>query len=250
MWAIYRKEMRAYFLSPLAWVQWCVFLGIIGLVTSFYFINTYSEQLYQAPDANPTESLLIPMFRFIQFLLLMIIPLLSAKLFADERNSGTLELLFTYPLTENQMVWGKLLAATSIAFFNLLLLLPQIIAINHYVTLDWHVVFTYYLGFALLIITFLSIGLFFSSITNSTVVAMFLSYGLLIFLWLVEAVLQRISYELGYVGNFFLQMSLTSHLASFAKGVLSVSDLLFYLSVPAFFIFITLKQLEARKWRG
>lgn len=246
MWAIYKKELRAYLLSPMAWVIWVAFTTVSGF--GFFVLLYHSGEMMQQTEMGLTEYLLTPFYGFLKFLLLLICPIFTMRLFAEERQTGTLELLFTYPLTEAQLLFGKALAAMTTAVIMMGLTLPPMVYLNYYTTVDWAVVFTVYIGFLLLAATFISIGLWSSSMTNNQAVAFGISFGILIMLWLANALQSRI--DLGPIGRFFKSLSLLEHYESFGKGLLNSNDILFYLSLITFFLYVTSKQLEARKWRG
>lgn len=249
MWAVYRKEMRHYLLTPVAWIVWVAFLFIVGWVFQ-WFVRRALEGAFQGGDQGLTEMLITPYLNngFVRFILLFSMPVLSMRLFAEERQSGTLELLFTYPLTEMQLIAGKMLAAISISAIMLGLTFPCIFWISFYGGIDWAVLFCGYAGMLLMLTVFLSIGMFASSLTNSQVIAFFLTFIALLALWLTGALTDPMSQS--WWTNFIHQLSLMDHFDSFSKGIINSNDVIFYLSMSAFFIFLTMKQLEARKWRG
>lgn len=248
MWAIYKKELRSYLLSPVAWTIWVAFTFLNGYAY-FVLISNLQNRMFQNPDLTLTDAFLTPLHGFARFLLLLICPILTMKLFAEEKQTGTLELLFTYPLTEAQMLGGKVLAAFTTATVMLGLTLPPLVYLGFYATIDWSMVFTAYLGFLLLMGTFLTIGIWASSLTNSQAVAFGVSFGVLLLLWLLNA-LAGITWSLGVVGSFLREFALLDHYESFSRGVVNSSDVIFYLSLMAFFLYLTSKQLESRKWRG
>lgn len=248
MWAIYKKELRGYLLSPVAWTIWVMFTFLNGYAY-MVLISSLQNRMFSNPDLTITDAFLGPLHGFARFLLLLICPILTMKLFAEEKQTGTLELLFTYPLTEVQMLGGKVLAALTTALLMLGLTLPPLVYLSFYTTIDWAMVGTAYLGFLLLMGTFLTIGIWASSLTSSQAVAFGVSFGLLLLLWLLNA-LQGITWALGPVGSFLREFALLDHYESFSRGVISSNDVIFYLSLMAFFLFLTSKQLESRKWRG
>lgn len=250
MWSVYRKEMRHYLLTPLAWVVWVAFLLLIGVVFSFFVGRVLESAFGAGGDQGLTELLFTPYFGngFVRFVLLFTIPMLSMRLFAEERHSGTLELLFTYPLTELQLILGKLLAALSVAAVMLALTFPPIFWVSRYGGMDWPVVFCCYLGLMLMLLVFLSFGMFASSLTNSQVVALIITWIGLMALWLAGALADAASANPAM--RLIHELSLLDHFNSFNRGIINSNDVIFYLSLAAFFVFLTTRQLEARKWRG
>lgn len=251
MGALIRKELRAYFLSVMGYVVPCVFLFLAGMAFS-YMVNSASQEfMTQSQDLNVTEQIIRPLFgNFMRFLFLIILPLMTMRAFAEEKRLGTLELLFTYPVTDWQLVLSKLIGAFCAVFLVMLpaLVYPLLLQTMGGVRIEWPVIATGYLGTFLLTLTFICMGLWTSSITDSQVVAVALTFGLMLLFWLA-GILQNFTtnYQLGQV---FQQLSILEHYDNFYKGIIDSSDVLYYLSVSGFFLFLTLKALESRKWRG
>lgn len=247
MWAVYRKEMRQYLLTPLAWIVWVSFLFLVGWVFQF-FVGQALDSVYTGQQGQGlTEFVVTRWFNFMRFVLIFVVPILSMRLFAEEKQTGTLELLFTYPLTEAQMIFGKLLAALSVAGVMMALTFPPIYWVSRYGAIDWSVLFTSYLGLLLLITVALSIGIFASSLTNSQVVAFIITLVTLLGLWLAAPLTDRAEPGLA---RFVHELSLIDHYENFSRGIVNSADVIFYLSMAAFFLFLTATQLESRKWRG
>ncbi|NDD30810.1 MAG: hypothetical protein EB084_21345 [Proteobacteria bacterium] len=247
MWAVYKKEMRQYLLTPLAWIVWVCFLFLAGWVFQFFIRQALDSVYGGAPDQGLTDFVVTRYFGFNKFILLFVIPILSMRLFAEEKQSGTLELLFTYPLTEIQMIFGKLLAALTVACIMVGLTLPPIFWASKYGALDWSVLACTLVGIVLLVTVALSIGIFASSLTGSQVVAFIITLITLLALWLAAPLTDGLQPGLG---RFVHELSLIDHFENFGRGIINSSDVIFYLSLSAFFLFLTAKQLESRKWRG
>lgn len=246
MWAVYRKEMRQYLLTPLAWIVWTCFLFLVGWVFQF-FVGQALESAFSGQEQGLTEFVVTRYFGFMRFVLIFVVPILSMRLFAEEKQTGTLELLFTYPLTEAQMIFGKLLAAVSVAGIMMALTFPPIFWVSKYGAIDWAVLFCSYLGIMMLVTVALSVGTFASSLTNSQVVAFVITLVSLLGLWLAAPLTDRADLP---VARFVHELSLIDHYENFSQGIINSSDVIFYLSMAAFFVFLTAKQLESRKWRG
>ena len=177
----------------------------------------------------------------------MIAPVLTMRLLAEERKSGTIEVLMTAPITEAQVVLGKYLAAL---LFYLTLWLPSLVyavIIAAYSEVDWGPVASGYLGILAIGALFLAVGVFASSVSRNQIVAalatfamlmVFFSFGLLEGLFQGEIVKQALGY-----------MNLWQHMEEFSKGIVDTRRLVFYGSVTAFFLFLSAQSLETRKWR-
>jgi ABC-2 type transport system permease protein len=262
MWAIYRKEMRQYLLTPLAWIVWACFLFLVGWAFN-KFLEMAQDSAFMATaqgmsDQGLTEYIVTRYFNFVRFIVILVVPVFSMRLFAEEKQSGTLELLFTYPLTEGQMVFGKLLAALSVMCIMLGWTLPPILLASRYGAIDWAVLFCSYLGLVMMMLVGLAIGIFASSTTNSQVIAFISTFVTLLALWLAAPLTEKaqiggpgwVSQALAWLARFVHELSIVDHYDNFSKGIINSSDVLYYLSMAAFFVFLTLRQLESRKWRG
>ena len=169
------------------------------------------------------------------------------RLFAEERRSGTIELLLTYPVRDGAVLVGKYLAA--LALYGLMLagtlLYPLMIA--YFARLDWGAVLTGYIGLVLLGATFIAVGLFASSLTENQIVASIISFGVLLMLWVVG---WSADYVGGAWGKVLSDLSIIEHFDNFAKGVLDTKDVVYYLGFVTLALFLSLRSLEARRWKG
>ncbi|MFQ5848751.1 MAG: ABC transporter permease [Candidatus Methylomirabilales bacterium] len=253
IWAIFKKEMRSYFASPIAYAVSTIFLVITGYF--FYTILTYFSLISVQASMNPglasglnvTDGILRPLFSDMSVVLLFLMPLVTMRLFAEERKQGTLELLLTFPLRDGEVLLGKFLAAT--ALYALLLfatgLYPVLLAL--WSEPELYPILTGYLGLLLLGMAFIALGLLFSSLTENQIVAAALAFGALLLFWIIgwAATLAE-----GDWGLLFRHLSILEHLTSFARGVLETKDVAYYLGLISFFLFATLKSLEIRRWKG
>lgn len=266
MWAIYRKEMRTYLRSKMAWVFWVGFTLLTSLAFNTLY-NAFTEQQFSNPEASLTEFLVGRCFGFWKFLLLFMIPALTARLFAEERQTGTLELLYTYPLTESQLLLGKFFAAATVQMVLLVLTLPQFLYLGKQSTLEWPVLWTTYLGLALFISTLMAAGIFFSSRSDSNTVAYFTTTVVFLILWLAGAFqplfamystfdtqvawyLKPLFVVLWLLTTALKQLSFGDYFDSFSHGQVAMKDLTFYLTATSSLLYLTYKQLESRKWKG
>jgi ABC-2 type transport system permease protein len=252
-WAIYRRELAAFYVSPIAYVVSAVFLAICGYF--FYsltaFFHLVSFQAMQNPmlagRLNATEGIIRPLFANMGVVSLFVVPLLTMRLFAEEKKQGTIELLLTYPVTHLQ----ALLAKFGAAFTVYAVMLAATGAYPAYLALLTDVEFgplvAGYLGLALLGAAFIAIGCLASSMTENQIIAAVVTFGVLLFLWII-------GWSADISGGLFAKLvtyiSLIGHLESFSKGVIETKSVVYYLSVAAAGLFLTLRVLESKRWRG
>jgi ABC-2 type transport system permease protein len=253
VWPIYKKEMRLYFTSPIAWVILTIFLLIAGyfFYAIFAFYTLASMQAAMNPalarDLNVTESVLRPLFSNVSVILLLLMPLVTMRLFAEERRSGTIELLLTYPVRDGAVLVGKYLAALTMYAVMLALTLTYPAMVMSFTRLEWGPLVTGYLGLVLLGATFLAVGVFASSLTENQIVAAIITFGVLLIFWVIG---WSADYVGGPWGRVLSHLSLIEHFDSFAKGVLDTRDIVYYLNFTLVALFLTLRSLEARRWKG
>jgi len=239
---ICRRELHAYFASFSAYILTAVFLILSG-----YFF--YSEMVFFILFGGFTLPTGLWQFWFLRMRLvtLLILPLVTTRLFAEEKKLGTIELLWTYPVRDFEIVAGKFLAAW---LFFLLMLLPtatNALVFYHFHTFHVGPVLAAYCGLLLLGTSFIACGMLVSSLTDNQVVSTMVTYGILIFFWFLtwneEAANQTVMRAL-------LGVSLFDRFYNFARGVIDTRDVFFFVLFSAFFVFLTLESLAARKWRG
>ena len=252
---IFKREIRFYFSTPIAYVVMFIFAGIFGFL---YFRNLtyYSELSYQlmqnpyyAQRIDLVLGVFAPVFNSNSIILLMVIPPISMRLFAEEKKSGTIELLFTYPVKDLQIVMGKWLAAISIIFCMLLLTVPApFMAFNFAKSSEWGPVLSGYLGMFLMGIAFLSLGIFISALAENQIVAIIISYGALLAFWFIGWAIDPDSGK--QIGKVLGEMSVIGHLTNFIKGVINTRDLVYYILFIFTMVFLTVRVLESKRWRG
>jgi ABC-2 type transport system permease protein len=253
VWPILKKEMRLYFTSPIAWV----ILTMFALITGYFFYSIFafftlaSMQSMMNPmmgrELNVTDSVLRPLFSNISVILLLLMPLVTMRLFAEERRSGTIELLLTYPVRDGAVLLGKYLAALGVYAAMLVLTLVYPAILLYFARVEWGVLLTGYLGLLLMGATFLAVGVFASSLTENQIVASITTFGVLLIFWVIG---WSAEYVGGAWGRVLAHISLLEHFDSFAKGVLDTKDILYYLDFTIVALFLTLRSLEARRWKG
>jgi ABC-2 type transport system permease protein len=253
IWAIFKKEMRLYFTSPVAWVVITIFLLIGGyfFYSIFAFFTQASLQSAMNPqmgrELNVTDSVMRPLFSNISVILLLLMPLVTMRLFAEERRAGTIELLLTYPVRDGAVLAAKYLAAVALyaIMIGLTLLYPAIVV--YFARLEWGPVLTGYLGLLLMGATFIAVGVFASSLTENQIVAAISTFGVLLIFWILG---WSADYAGGTLGRVLQFLSILEHNDSFSKGVLDTKDILYYVNFTALALFLTLRSLETRRWKG
>ncbi len=250
---VFKKEMRLYFGSPVAYVVCTFFLLISGWFFSqiFFFYNLSSMQSTMNPQfgqsLNPTETIMRPLFSNMSVVLLFFMPMLTMRLFAEEKKSGTIELLLTYPVRDGEVLAGKYLAAGTlfVCLLAFTLLYPGMLA--HFGRVEWGAILTGYLGLLLLGATFLAVGVLVSSLTENQIVAGFSTFGVLLALWVVG---WGADFAGGTMRTLVQYLSILEHMDDFGKGVIDTKDIVYYVTATAFALFLTLRALESKRWKG
>ncbi len=252
IWAVCKKEIKTYFTSPIAYVALTVFLFLFGMFfhSIILWFNSYSMQMAQNPyylqQININQMVFPSLFHNVSIVLLFLIPLLTMRLFAEEKKIKTDELLYTSPITINQIILGKYFA--SLLVFSLMLLLSWILSILTFVygNPELKPILVGYLGLFLMGAAFLAIGIFFSSLTESQVVSAALAFGtvivLLILNWIIDAAGGTLKEVLSYI-------SFTQHFDNMTKGILDTTDIVYYISFIFLGLFLTHSVIQSRRWR-
>jgi len=253
IWPVFKKEMRLYFSSPIAYVVFAIFTLIAGWF--FYNVFAYYTLISMQSAMNPmmgrdmsvTEGVVRPLFQNISVILLFLLPLLTMRLFAEEKKSGTIELLLTYPVRDGEVLMGKYLAALAVfvGMLTLTLLYPALVAWA--TSLEWGPLVTGYLGLLLQGAVFIGTGVLVSSLTENQVVAGVGTFGILLFLWVIGWAADSAG---GTLGRVLSHVSVTEHFDSFARGVIDTKDVIYYLNLIILSLFLTLRSLESKRWRG
>ena len=251
--SVYRKELYSLFASPIFYAVAFTFLVLAGyfFYSAMAYFNLISFQASQDPmmadQLNITEVVMRPFFLDISIVLLLMAPLLTMRLYAEERKSGTLELLFTYPITDRATLLAKFGAVLTILAVLLSGTLPSILLLYFLANPNWAAVFCGYLGVFLLGGSFLALGLFTSSVTQNQIIAAILSFGALLMFWIIGWLKSIVGPTAAQLVEY---LAVTKHFESFAKGVLDSRDFVFYFVFILFFLFLTLRQVESYRWRG
>jgi ABC-2 type transport system permease protein len=250
--AIARKELRAYFASPIAWVV----LGFFALMFGFFFYSLllyFDRQSMQAggfgggPTVNVNEQFLRPVFMNATVIFLFVLPMVTMRTYAEEKRSGTIELLLTAPLTDFQIIFGKFLGAMGLFASMLAITLVHIGILFIFGNPEWRPIVTTYLGLLLMGGCFISLGLLISSLTKNQIVAGMITFGVFLMLWVINWLASFFGPTTQQVLNY---LSFTDHLDDFTKGVIDTKHLVYYVSFITFGLFLTARSVDTERWRG
>ena len=233
IWAIARRELHSYFVSPVAYVVGALFLLISGFLFSIIL-------------GVSNEASMRPLFGNFAVIFLFIVPALTMRLLAEEQRTGTLELLLTAPVRDWELVLGKFLGVflLLLAMLAVTLVYPAILALAG--NPDRGPVLAGYLGVILQGAAFLAVGLFASSLTQNQIIAALLAFVILLILWLSDALG---NFTTGRIGDLFRFLSITRHYDEFPRGVIDTRDIIYFLSMIAAALFFTTLSVQARRWR-
>ncbi|MBI3666039.1 MAG: ABC transporter permease subunit [Acidobacteria bacterium] len=253
IWVLAMKELRSYFSSPIAYIVLAMFAVIFGYF--FYsataiFVDYSMRSMMQrgvAPPANINDFIIRPLLMNISVIVLFLMPMVTMRLFAEEKRSGTIELLLTAPLRDTEIILGKWLAALLLYACLLGISALNIVFLFIHGQPDWRPLLIGYLGLLLLGAAFLGIGAFISTLTKNQIIAASLTFGVFLMLWVMDWVS---SYSTGPVGKTLAYLSITTHFENFAKGVLELKDIIYYLSVIVLGLFLTARSMESLRWRA
>ncbi|HEX9665975.1 MAG TPA: ABC transporter permease subunit [Thermodesulfobacteriota bacterium] len=244
---IFRKELKSYFASPIAFIILFVFLIISGIFF-FLYLESFAQSQFDSrlqfveEVISLNEFVIRPFFGTISVVLLLLIPLITMRLIADERKSFTSELLFTSPIRITSIIIGKYLS--SLLLFALMIILSAVymLVLIKYGNPDLGPIFSGYLGLFLMGGSFLAVGLFASSLTENQMIAAVVSFGILLVFWIMGATSNAGDSIFGY-------LSMINHFESFAKGVIEVKDIIYYLSFIFLGLFLAYIMLDSERWK-
>jgi ABC-2 type transport system permease protein len=249
--AIAGKELRSYFASPIAYVVIGCFAFLFGFFFSSilgYFLEASLQMGQFGPQSvDVNQQLIRPLVLNATVVFLLVLPGITMRTYAEEKRSGTMELLLTSPVTDLQIILGKFLGAMALYAVMLAVTLPHFAVLFVYGAPDWRPIASAYLGLLLFGGCFISVGLFISSLTKNQIVAFIATFAVFLLLWVIDW-LGRL---LGPTGEEVLRyMSLTGHLDDFVKGVIDTKHVVYYLSVIALGLFLTARSVDSERWRG
>jgi ABC-2 type transport system permease protein len=250
--AITGRELRAYFASPIAYFVVGFFAFLFGWFFWSYLVffaerSMSMGQFGGGGPVNVNQQMIRPLLLNASVMVLFFVPMITMRTFSEEKRSGTFELLLTSPLTDFQIVMGKFLGALGLYALMLLVSGLSLGLLFVYGNPEWRQVATAYLGLLLMGGAFISVGLFFSSVTRNQIVAIVLTFATLLFLWVINWVADQSGPVLRAVVN---ALSITDHFDDFSKGVIDTKHIVYYLSFITFGLFLTAKSVDSERWRG
>jgi len=229
---VFRRELSAYFFSPMAYIVISVFL----LITGWFF----TSELFLADDSSLRSVLGVIPFIFIFF-----IPAITMRLLSEEKKSGTIELLVTMPISDLEIVLGKYFAGLGLLIVALVFTIPFALTIMLLGNPDVGMLICGYLGLILMGAAYVSIGVFASSISKSQVISFIIAFTIIFALWLIDKFLMIMPSYMVPVLQF---LSIDYHYANISRGVIDSRDIIYYLSLVVFMISLSKLTLESRKW--
>ncbi len=229
---IFRRELRSYFNSPVAYVVIVVFLAIVGwfFSSNLFLMNVASMRV---------------IFELVPLVFLFFIPAITMRLLAEEQKTGTLELLTTRPVRDSEIVLGKFLAAWVLVAITLLPTLLYVIVLAFLGPLDVGPVMSGYLGLLLMAAVYIGIGLLASSLTENQIVAFITGFLVILALFLLNKVLIYVPEGLASTFEF---LGIDYHFSNIARGIIDSRDLIYFASLMGFSLLLATMSLERRKW--
>lgn len=252
VWIICRKELGSYFASPVAYILLIMF----GLIFGFFFWNALGAFVFESVQAqmsgqsmpmNLNEWIVRPLLSNVGVIGLFFIPLITMRLFAEEKRTGTIELLATSPVRDIEIILGKWLASLALYACLLLFTAVNFAFLFKYGNPDWKPLVIGYLGLFLQAGALLAIGTFISTLTKNQIVAGAVTFGVCLLSWVSEWVS---GYDSATWAKVLAYMSVITHFESFGKGVLDSKDAIFYITVIFLGLFFTARSMESLRWRS
>ncbi len=251
-WIIAKRDLGSFFNSPIFYIVTTVFLIIYSFIF-FNILNFFSFQSFQAGqfqamgmNLNLNEMVVEPSLQNMSVILLMIIPIITMRSFADEKKMKTFRLLLSSPVHLREIILGKFLACMIVVAVMILLSSYSVGFLFLLGEPEPGPVVTGYLGVLLMAGCFVSVGIFASSLTDNQIVAAVLTFGFSLFMWVIGWGAQAAGSTTGQVLQY---LSIVDHLDRFLKGLVDTSDLVYYLSFILFSLFLCHRVLDSNRWR-
>lgn len=250
--AIAQKELRSYFVSPIAYVV----VGLFAVLYGWFFVNalallvSFSARagMFGGPQTiNLNEFLVVPLLQNTAIVLLFFLPFLTARAYAEEKRSGTIELLLTSPVSDVEIILGKFVGVMA------LFLLMLGVTVIHIGILFWYgepelaPILSGYLGLVLLGGSFIAVGLLVSSTTRNQIVAGVITFSFLLLFWVLGWMAESAGPTMRPILSY---LSILQHFDDFARGIIDTSHLTYYVSFIVFGLFLTVKSVDSERWRG
>jgi ABC-2 type transport system permease protein len=249
---ICKKEFKSYFTSPIAYLLMAFFGLVFGAMTftatrEVVRMGFQAQMMGQAQPVNLNDMIIRPLLGFASTISLFLIPMITMRLIAEEKKTGTIELLLTSPVRDIQIILGKWLAAVLLYLCILAMSAADLAMLFAWGKPDWRPVLVAYLGLILQGGCLLAIGLFISTLTKNQIIAGGVTFFVCLLLWVLR---WFTDFETGAGYQVANYISVITHFENFEKGVLSAKDIVFYLSMIFFSLFITSRSMESLRWRS
>ncbi len=250
--AIARKELRHYFASPIAYVVICAWALVFGwffvaMLSWFQMQSMQGQMMGGGGPMNVNQNLIRIVLQNGAVVILFLMPIVTMRTYAEEKRSGTIELLLTSPVSDWQIIFGKFLGALALYGVMLAVTLVHVGALFLFGRPEWKPILTGYLGLLLMGGCFASFGLFVSSLTRNQIVAATITFVFFLMFWVLDWMGNFADPTVGGLLNY---LSITGHFDDFAKGVIDTKHVIYYLSFITFGLFLTSKAVDSERWRG
>ena len=272
-WAVCKREFYEYFSTPVGYIVIGTYAGIVGLAFAASFI-LYAD-VTKAPGTygfteipNFEETLLSPMLIFMGQVMMFLGPLITMRLLAEERNRGTMELLLTHPLRDREIIFGKYLAGLCMLGVMMLVVTAHVGTILYFTDVEPAVLGLGLLALFLMGAAFISMGLFVSTMTSNQITAATVTFGVWFISYILgssseqlpetyalsatwpEALQKAVAFGYELLRNFMMELPIDAHAKIMAQGVVQLKDIVYYLLFIAFFLFLSFRAFESRRWRA
>ncbi len=232
--AVAFKEIQVYFSSPVAYIVALIFMALSG----FFFVRDLGNPFPEASLSN--------FFQGATFLLIPLAPALTMRLLAEEQKLGTIELLLTSPVRDWEVILGKYAASVVFLLFLLALTSYYVILLLVFASPDPGPIYSGYLGLTLYGMAALAVGILTSTLTSNQIIAAVVGTGILVVLYATSFISEVVT---GVWANIFNQMGFTSHFNDFDSGIIDSFHIVYFVTVTALFLFLSIRTLESRRWR-
>jgi ABC-2 type transport system permease protein len=248
--AIAEKELRSYFASPIAYIIIGFFALPFGVFFYLYleaFVRQSMQMAQFGGNMNVNQQVIRLVLQNASVIILFVMPMITMRTYAEEKRSGTIELLLTSPVTDFQIIVGKFLGALGLYIAMLLVTMLYIAILFVFGNPEWRPLIAAYTGLLLMGGAFLSLGLFISSTTDNQIVAGIITFVVFLLLWIVGWFADTAGPTVGPITSY---LSITEHFDDFSKGIIDTKHVLYYASLITFGLFLTAKSVDSERWRG
>ncbi len=249
---ICRKELKSYFASPIAYLLMAIFAVIFGYffysATAFFVMRGMESQMMgRSMPMDVNEWVIRPLLSNASVIGLFLIPMITMRLYAEEKRSGTMELLLTSPIRDIEIIIGKFIASLLMYGCIIGVSALDLASLFVYGKPDWKPILVGYLGLLLQGGALIAIGTFISTTTKNQIIAGGATFAVCLMLWVLDWVS---SYEQAIWAKAISYLSVVQHFEPFSKGVIDTKDLIFFISLTFFGLFLTARSMESLRWRA